>query len=183
VQPGRARVGLGVVDVDARAAKPGQQQEAALQAVLAHVVALVHQGAGAGVPPEVVQLVPAGGQLGPADDLRVVRRRLVDVDDAEGVGLLTGAVERDNVGQLLGRRRDRLCGAAVERRVHRRGRHAVVIRTCCNAHRCPLLDFMERVFRSSYYQASPVVHRPHLLHGVGGENSTAPVPGQAQQYP
>jgi hypothetical protein len=86
----------------------------------------VHQGARAGVPAEVVQLVPGRRQVDPADDLGVVVRRLVDVDHAEGIGAFAGPVEGDDVRELLARRSDGFGGAAVERRVHRGG--GVVLR-------------------------------------------------------
>ena len=75
------------------------------------------QGRAARVPPEVVQLVSAGGQVGPADDLAVPVRRRVGVEYGERIRLLRGAVEDDHVGQLLGRGADGVRGAPVEGRV------------------------------------------------------------------
>src|SRR5882757_4096064 len=114
---GLGRVRLGVVDVDVRAAQPGQQQVAALQAVCAVVVSLVHECAGAGIPTEMVQLVALGGQVGPADDLAVARRARVDIQHGQRIRLLPGPVEGDHVGELLGRGRGCITGAAVERRI------------------------------------------------------------------
>src|SRR6185437_5585345 len=73
--------------------------------------------AAARVPPEMVQLVSAGGQVGPADDLTVPVRRRVGVEHGERIRLLRGAVEDDHVGELLGRGAAGGRGAPVERRV------------------------------------------------------------------
>jgi hypothetical protein len=72
--------------VDVRGPQPGQQQVAALQPV--GVVPGVRERAAARVPPEMVQLVSAGRQVGPADDLAVPGRRRVGVEHGERVGLL-----------------------------------------------------------------------------------------------
>ena len=111
-QLGLPRVRVGVVDVDVGGPQPGQQQVAALQPV--GVVPGVRERAAARVPPEVVQLVSAGRQVGPADDLSVPGRRRVGVEHGERVGLLRRPVEGDHVGQLLGRRADRFGRTAVE---------------------------------------------------------------------
>src|SRR6266581_1063622 len=77
----------------------------------------VGERAAAGVPPEMVQLVSAGRQVGPADDLAVLGRLRVGVEHGERVRLLRGAVEDDHVGELLGRGADGVRGAPVEGRV------------------------------------------------------------------
>jgi hypothetical protein len=114
-QGGLTRVRVGVVDVDVGGPQPGQQQVTPLQAV--GVVPGVGERAAARVPPEVVQLVSAGGQVGPADDLAVPVRRRVGVEHGERIRLLRGAVEDDHVGELLGRGADGVRGAPVEGRV------------------------------------------------------------------
>src|SRR5215216_2917727 len=70
---GVARVGLGVQHIDPRRADAGDDQVAALQRLAVVAVAVVAQGAGAGVPAEVVQLVPGRRQLTPADHPAVLR--------------------------------------------------------------------------------------------------------------
>src|SRR5207247_2308485 len=59
--------------------------------------------AGAGVPPEVMQLVPGGRELGPADHPAVGRRAVIAVDHRHRVALCTGRVERRDVRERLGR--------------------------------------------------------------------------------
>ncbi len=69
---------------------------------------------------------PQGRQVRPADDRAVARRLLVHVDDGERVGPLPGAVEGDDVGQVLARRGGGLGGGAVERGVgDGHGRHRI----------------------------------------------------------
>jgi hypothetical protein len=112
------RVRVGVVDVDVGGSQPGQQQVTPLQARRpVGVVPGVGERAAARVPPEVVQLVSAGGQVGPADDLAVPVRRRIGVEHGERIRLLCGAVEDDHVGELLGRGADGVRGAPVEGRV------------------------------------------------------------------
>ncbi len=105
-------VGMGVVDVDVRRAQPGQQKVAALQAI--GVMSGVGERAAARVPTEVVQLVAAGGQIGPTDHPAEASRFRVGVDDGERVRLRAVAVERDDVGQALGGRGDGFARTAVE---------------------------------------------------------------------
>jgi hypothetical protein len=113
-QPGLGLVGLGVEHV-----QPGGPQ--ARHDQVAPVAVLVVPGraerAGAGIPAEVVQLVAHAGQLGEPDDLGVRRRVGVHVHHGERVGLVSGAGERREIGQLLGRGGGGFRRRAVERRV------------------------------------------------------------------
>src|SRR5205085_11206650 len=81
------------------------------------VTAGMRKSAAAPVPAEVVELVAAGGQGGPADDLSVPGRRRVGVEHGERVRLLRLAVEGDHVSQLFGRGADRVRRTAVKSRV------------------------------------------------------------------
>src|SRR5205085_2205980 len=78
-------------------------------------VSLVAQSARASVPAEVVELVPSGWKLRPADDLPVARRVSVAVDHGDRVALTPGGIERRDVSELLGRCSDRRGGRAIER--------------------------------------------------------------------
>src|SRR6266540_1012481 len=80
-------------------------------------MALVTERARAGIPAEMVQLVPGRRQLRPAHHLAVARRASVAVHDRHGVELLTGRVEGDHIGELLWRRSNRRRGRTIERRV------------------------------------------------------------------
>ncbi len=114
------RVGLGVEHVGARRPDARHDQVTALERAVVGV-ALVAERAGAGVPPEVVQLVARGRQLRPADHLAVGGRAGVAVDHGHGVALRAGRVERRDVGELLGRRGDGGGGRPIERGVHNLG--------------------------------------------------------------
>ena len=69
-------------------------------------MALVTERAGAGIPPEVVQLVASGRQLGPANHVTVGGRAGVAVDHGHRVALRAGRVERRYVREPFRRRRD-----------------------------------------------------------------------------
>src|SRR5207302_9626039 len=108
------RIGLGGDDVDAGGAQPGHDEIPALGVVVMPVVMpvrLVAEAGAAGVPSEMMELVPGVGHVQAPDDLAVAGRLRVGVDHDEGVGLgrlsRTRGVERGNVGQTLGLRRDR----------------------------------------------------------------------------
>jgi hypothetical protein len=99
---GLAGVGLGVQHIGPRRPEPRDDQIAALQGLATVAVALVTQGAGAGVPAEVVELVAGRGQLGPAHDLAVAVRGLLDIDHRHGVVGLAGPVVGGHIGQPSG---------------------------------------------------------------------------------
>ena len=97
-----ARVGLGVDDVDPRRVRPRHHQVAALDVRRTRVGAEV--GA-AGVPPEVMQLVPAVRQVHLAHEAAVPGRLGVGVHDAQGIAFPARLRrEQGDIGQLLGRR-------------------------------------------------------------------------------
>ena len=72
-QRGLAWVGSGVEHIDVRRAETGHEQEATGQA--GHVMTLVHQRAAAGVPAEVVELVPGAGSRSSRPPCRMSRNR------------------------------------------------------------------------------------------------------------
>ena len=80
-------------------------------------MALVAERTGAGVPAEVMEFVARGRQVRPSDDVCVGRRPGVAVDDRHRVALLAGGVERRDIGELLGWRRNRSSGRSIERGV------------------------------------------------------------------
>jgi len=111
------RVVLDVDDVDPARPQPGHDQVAALDVGMRRPRA---QGARARVPAEVVQLVADVGHVQAPDRGAVGRRVGVDVDDGERVGLavaVAARVERDDIGQLLGRALGGARGRGVERRI------------------------------------------------------------------
>ena len=111
---GLVRVVLDVDDVDARGAQAGHEQVAALDVRVGRPRA---QRRGAGVPAEVVQLVADVGHVEPADDLAVGRRAGLEVEDRQRVGravAVRARVQRDDVGEGLGRRAGRDGGGGVE---------------------------------------------------------------------
>ena len=124
---GLTGIGLGVEHIGARRADPGHDQVAALEHAL---VALVAERAGAGVPAEVMQLVAGGRKLGPSDHVSVAGRATVTVDHGHRVALFTGRVVSCDVGEALGRRRDRGCGRAVEGGIGRLGHRNSHRRRC-----------------------------------------------------
>ena len=110
----RLRVVLDVDDVDARGAQARHEQVAALDVGMRGPRA---QGRGAGVPPEVVELVADVGHVEPADDLAVGARAVLEVDDGQRVGCAVAVrarVERDDVGVGLVGRRDGVRRRGVE---------------------------------------------------------------------
>ena len=120
---GPRRVGLGVDDVDARGAEPRHDQVAPLDVRMRRVRA---EHRGAGVPAEVVELVPGVGHLDLADELAVGAGGRVDVDDGDGVGpAIAGGVDADDVGQGLGRGRHCRAWRGVKGRVGSPGGHGL----------------------------------------------------------
>ena len=59
------------------------------------------EGAGACVPPEVVQLAAFVGNVKPAEDLPVAVRLWIHVDNCQGVILLCCTIKCHNIGKLL----------------------------------------------------------------------------------
>ena len=114
---GAAGVGLGVHDVGPRGAQARDDQVAALQGLAVVAVTGVAQGGRTGVPAEVVELVAGGRQLAPAHHLAVGVRGRVAVDHGHGVLGLARAVVGGHIGQALGRGRDGLARAPIERRI------------------------------------------------------------------
>jgi hypothetical protein len=115
-------VGLRVQHVGAGGADPWYDQVAPLQWLAVVAVALVAQGAGAGLPTEVVQLVAGRRQLGEPDHAPVGRGGRVGVDHGHGVPGPAGRVVGGHVRQPLRRGGDRLAGASVKRRIGPLGR-------------------------------------------------------------
>jgi hypothetical protein len=103
---------VGVVDVDLGRPYARQQQVAPPQSL--GMVPGVRECAAARVPAEMVEFVSPGRQVGPADDLPVPGRLRVSAEHGQRVRLLRRAVERHDVGQLLGRRVYRVRRAAVK---------------------------------------------------------------------
>jgi hypothetical protein len=109
-----ARIGLRIEHIGVRGAQARHEQVPAFEPAVVRV-SLVAQGARASVPAEVVELVPGGWKLRPADDLPVARRVSVAVNHGDRVALPAVGVERRDVGKLLGRCGDRRGGRAIER--------------------------------------------------------------------
>jgi hypothetical protein len=122
-------------------------------------MALVAERAGTGVPPEVVQFIACRRQISPADDLPVRGRLGVAVDHGHRIALAAGRIERCDVGQVLGRSRDRGGRRAIERGVstlghrnlphgiRRRGDSTPDRRTSTSGAPCPLASEEMSVLR------------------------------------
>jgi hypothetical protein len=91
-----ARIGLGVKRVGAGRPNARHDQVTAFQRAVVGM-ALVAERARASVPPEVMQLIACGRQLGPADHLAVGARASVAVDHRHGIALRAARVERRDV--------------------------------------------------------------------------------------
>ncbi len=97
---GRARIGLGVDDVQARGAQARHHQIAALDMGMGRVRA---QAGAAGVPAEMMQLVAGVRHVDLADDLAVAARAGRHIDHRDRIRLLAVRVEGRDVGQRLRR--------------------------------------------------------------------------------
>ena len=123
---GRARIGLGVEDVDARGAQARHHQIAPLDMRMRRVRAEARR---AGVPAEVMEFVAGVGHRDRADDLRIGRRLRVDVDDARSHrATWRVGIERRHVGHGFGRRLRRLPRGRIEARIGLPGRHGYLPR-------------------------------------------------------
>ena len=103
---------------------PGDHEIAALDVRVRRVGAEVRA---AGVPAEVVQLVAAVGEVGPADQPAEARAGGVGVHHAERVALAVAGGEQRHVGQLLGRRLGGEARGGIERRVGAEARHGSLL--------------------------------------------------------
>ena len=108
------RIGLGVDDMQARRTQAGHDEIAALHMRMRRIRAEARR---ARVPAEVMQFVTGVGHIDPPDDLRIGRRRRIDVDDRDRVGLHAIGIEGCYIGELLGRRLGCHARRWIERRI------------------------------------------------------------------
>ncbi len=95
-------VGLGVDDVDARAAQARHNQITPFQMRVGGIGA---EGRTAGVPAEVVQLVSGVRHLQRIDDTAVARRVRIQIHHTDGIGFIVAArIQGGDVSQTFRRR-------------------------------------------------------------------------------
>ena len=93
------RVGLGIVDIDARAAQSGDDQVATIQM---RVCCRGTECAATGVPAEVMQLVPDKGQIYLVDDLAIGLGTFVEIDCQQGISFSVATIiQRGNISVCL----------------------------------------------------------------------------------
>ena len=133
-----ARIRLRIEDVDARGVDPRHHQVAPLDVRMRRVRA---QARAAGVPAEVVQLIAGIRHVDLVDELAVVRRVGVDVDNTDGVGLaVVVAVQHRDVCNPLRFRLRGVLGRRIEAGVGCERGHLCCLLLCRN----PILPWLRR---------------------------------------
>ncbi|MNR41952.1 hypothetical protein D3C85_1604130 [compost metagenome] len=90
-----AGVRLGVDDVEPRGSQTGHDQIATLDMRMWRIGTKARR---AGIPAEMVQLIADIRHVDLSDDLRIARRRRIDIDHSDGIRPRALGIERRDIG-------------------------------------------------------------------------------------